>query len=57
MTTYTYIFKFLAKMGVQTVLCNGEAGEFASLGMEERRLLVEFARESFSGELVLLILS
>ena len=45
-----FFSKFLAKAGVQTVLCNGETGEFASLAMEERRLLVEFARESFPGE-------
>lgn len=42
--------QFLSKAGVPTILCNGETAEFASLTTDERRLLVEFAREAFSGE-------
>ncbi|CAM9835997.1 unnamed protein product, partial [Laminaria digitata] len=49
---FGHYLQFLAKAGVQTVVCNGETGEFASLAVEERKLLVEFARESFAGTVV-----
>lgn len=42
--------QYLSKAGVPTILCNGETAEFTSLTTDERRLLVEFAREAFSGE-------
>lgn len=48
--TFFFFAKFLSKAGVPTVLCNGEMGEFSSLTTEERTLLVQFAREAFSGE-------
>ncbi|CAM9914809.1 unnamed protein product, partial [Ectocarpus fasciculatus] len=48
-TAFGDYLQFLSKAGVPTILCNGEAGEFASLTTDERKLLVEFARDSFSG--------
>ena len=44
--------QYLSKAGVPTILCNGETAEFTSLTTDERRLLVEFAREAFSGKRV-----
>ncbi|CAN0316438.1 unnamed protein product [Ectocarpus sp. 6 AP-2014] len=48
-TAFGDYLQFLSKAGVPTILCNGEAGEFASLTTGERKLIVEFARRTFSG--------
>lgn len=46
---FFFFSQFLTRAGVQTVLCNGQMGEFASLTLEERKSLTAFTRESFSG--------
>ncbi|CAM9265704.1 unnamed protein product [Ectocarpus sp. 12 AP-2014] len=48
-TAFGDYLQFLSEAGVPTILCNGEAGEFASLTTGERKLIVEFARKTFSG--------
>ncbi|CAN0568790.1 unnamed protein product, partial [Ectocarpus sp. 12 AP-2014] len=50
-TAFGDYLQFLSEAGVPTILCNGEAGEFASLTTGERKLIVEFARKTFSGEI------
>jgi dihydrodipicolinate synthase/N-acetylneuraminate lyase len=44
--------RFLEECGVKCIVTNGTTGEFASLSYEERRDVLESAREFFSGRIV-----